>query len=152
MARERSVRPSTRAPRPDFRDLGLVAVVALGGAAGTGARVGIGNLLPGTGSPPIAVVLINLSGAFLLGWLLARLRVPGTESRARRAIRLGIGTGVLGGYTTYSAFAVGADGALTMSDPLPGAALSLLTVAGGVLVAWCGSVVARLRREEEKER
>jgi CrcB protein len=130
--------------RAEHSDVGYIALVGAGGAVGTCLRLAVGAALPGGGPLPVAVILINVSGAFALGWLLEALRSRRPESRWRRAARLGIGTGVLGGYTTYSAFAVGTDGLLTMHDPLSGFASSLATVIGGVFAAWCGSRVARL--------
>jgi CrcB protein len=49
---------------------------------------------------PWATLIANVVGAFLIGVLAARL--PGSH-----AVRVLLGTGVLGGFTTYSAFAVG---------------------------------------------
>jgi len=131
-------------------DAGSIALVAAGGAIGTALRLTVAALLPQSGSLPIGVVIINLTGAFALGWLLEALKRSAPESRSRRAARLGVGTGVLGGYTTYSAFALGADGLLAMEDPIPGLLLSLSAVVGGVLAARCGSLIAR--RIHRKER
>jgi CrcB protein len=77
----------------------------VGGAIGTAARLGLGLALPapsgaGIGAVPWATLLANVVGAFLIGVLAARL--PGSHG-----VRVFLGTGVLGGFTTYSAFAVG---------------------------------------------
>lgn len=79
--------------------------VVAGGVIGTAARLGVGVALPavqGTGwaAVPWATFVVNVVGAFLIGVLAARL--PGSS-----AARVFLGTGVLGGFTTYSAFAVG---------------------------------------------
>ena len=58
------------------------------------------------GDWPWATFGINLSGAFMLGILLQTLALGGPDTGWRRAARLGLGTGVLGGFTTYSTFAV----------------------------------------------
>jgi fluoride exporter len=52
---------------------------------------------------PLATLLINLAGAFLLGVLLERLGRARGEPQRRRLVRLLAGTGFLGGFTTYSA-------------------------------------------------
>ncbi|WP_106814535.1 fluoride efflux transporter FluC [Microbacterium timonense] len=140
-----------RALHAEHLRVGPLALVALGGAIGTGLRLALTAVLPGGGPLPLAVIVINLSGAFALGWLLEALRSPEPESPTRMAARLGIGTGVLGGYTTYSAFAVGTDGLLAMSDPVPGLLLSLATVVGGIVAAWCGSRAALLLRRRERD-
>lgn len=147
MPRSHDLSSPSRASRAEHNGVGSIALVAAGGAVGTGLRLAVGAVLPQNGSLPVAVIVINLSGAFALGWLLEALKRPGPESSSRKAARLGVGTGVLGGYTTYSAFAVGTDGLLATEDPLPGLALSLATVAAGILAAWCGARIPRsLRR------
>lgn len=144
MRRSCRARTRTSAPPAVWHEAGSIALVAAGGVAGSGLRLVVGAALPQSGALPVAVIVINLSGAFALGLLLEALRRPGPESRSRRAARLGVGTGVLGGYTTYSAFAVGTDGVLATSEPLPGLLLSASAVVGGVLAAWCGSRTTRL--------
>ncbi|WP_448073815.1 CrcB family protein [Georgenia yuyongxinii] len=92
-----------RAPahRPTYLRPGAWAAVALGGAAGTLARYGTGLLGADTLGPTVAV---NLAGAFLLGVLLEVYAHHGPTPRGDR-LRLLLGTGFLGGFTTYSAFA-----------------------------------------------
>lgn len=129
----------SKAMRPEYLQLQYVLLVAAGGSIGTAARLGISQLLPGGGALPTAVIAINLSGAFALGWLLAALHRSRIESRLRKSTQLGVGTGFFGGYTTYSAFAVDTDGLLASADPLLGLALSAGTVASGVALGWLGS-------------
>jgi CrcB protein len=116
-----------------------VLLVAAGGSFGTAARLGVSELLPGGGDLPTAVIVINLSGALALGWLLAALHRSRIESPLRKSTQLAVGTGFFGGYTTYSAFAVDTDGLLTNADPLLGLALSAGTAASGVVLGWLGS-------------
>ncbi|UOR02995.1 CrcB family protein [Leucobacter allii] len=92
----------SRATLPDL------AVVAVGGAAGSLARYGTGLLI---GSPdanggfPFATLLVNVLGAFLLGALVEVVARRGGERGRWRTARLLLGTGVLGGFTTYSLYA-----------------------------------------------
>lgn len=83
------------------------ALVLAGGSVGTFVRWW---LEASFGSPPgawpWATFWINLSGSFLLAVLLDALAVTGEDVGWRRYVRLGVGTGVMGGYTTYSTFAV----------------------------------------------
>lgn len=52
---------------------------------------------------------INVMGAFLLGVLLEGLTRVGPDTGWRQRVRLGVGTGVLGSFTTYSTLAVDID-------------------------------------------
>ena len=85
-------------------DRRVLPIVALGGVVGSLGRYAVGLALPhGAAGFPWGTVLVNLSGSFAMGllvaWLVAR---PGAHPLARPFL----GVGVLGGWTTYSAFAV----------------------------------------------
>lgn len=83
------------------------ALIVAGGSLGTFVRWSLEDAFgapPGTW--PWATFWINLSGSFLLAVLLDVLAVTGEDQGWRRYVRLGVGTGALGGYTTYSTFAV----------------------------------------------
>ncbi len=92
--------------RPAFLRPGLAALVATGGAAGTAARYLIATAWPPLGGLPVATLIGNVAGAFLLGLLPAALAGRGPESPRGQRIRLGLGTGVLGGFTTFSGLAL----------------------------------------------
>lgn len=113
-----------------------VVLVAVGGAIGTAARAGL-TLALGDDLGPALVPLINVVGAFAIGVVFGfRARMP-ESSRAQRA-QLFLGTGVLGGFTTYSALAVeSAD----LTQLWWGAA----TVLVGTAAAWVGVVLGRGR-------
>ncbi|MET1006560.1 MAG: CrcB family protein [Propionibacteriaceae bacterium] len=84
----------------------LWLVVWLGGTAGTGVRFLISEATPVLWRVPVAILGINIVGAFLLGVLMAALQRRGPDVGRRQVIRLLLGTGFLGGFTTYSALAV----------------------------------------------
>jgi len=89
--------------REVVRQRTAVAAVAAGGALGATARFGVGHLIPWQPPDfPWATALVNVSGCLLigavLGWLLASSGQPAW-------LRPFVATGVLGGYTTFSAFA-----------------------------------------------
>ena len=129
--------------RRTVTDAKFVPLVALGGALGTVARFGLSTLIPNAGALPINVVIINLSGAFFLGWLLEGLKLAGPDAGTRKAVRLGVGTGFLGGYTTYSMFVIDENGLIDTGNFLGSLVYALPTVALGVLAALLGGVVAR---------
>ena len=121
-----------------------VAAVWAGGTAGCALRALADRAGPDGGGLPVAILVVNLLGAFLLGLLLELLALRGDDSGVRRRLRLTLGTGLLGGFTTYSAFAVGTV-RLLQADRV-GTALTYLclTVVVGPLLAWVGIATARL--------
>lgn len=86
----------TRPPLP----LRLVAAVAVGGAVGALLRWSVGELAPATDGFPWATFAINVTGCFALG-LLPALAVV----RDHQPVAVALGPGLLGGYTTLSAYA-----------------------------------------------
>ncbi|CAA9343694.1 MAG: Fluoride ion transporter CrcB, partial [uncultured Friedmanniella sp.] len=120
-----------------WRSAGLVF---LGGTAGTGARAAVSAAAAPLAGVPVVVLVVNVAGAFALGLLLQTLLRGGPDEGARRDLRLLLGTGVLGGFTTYSALAV--DTATLVADGRPGAAL---LYAGGALVLGLAAALAGLR-------
>ncbi len=78
-----------------------LAVVAAGGAIGAGMRWWLGGAIAERlgSSFPWHTAVINVSGAFLLGVLMALSAERGVVSQGWR---LFAGVGILGGYTTFS--------------------------------------------------
>lgn len=126
-----------------------LALVFLGGAIGTWLRAVIAQALPHPPSTwPIATFLVNISGAFLLGMLLAVLTRLGPDEAWRRDIRLFAGTGILGAYTTYSAFAL--EVVTLVRDGVTWLAVlySVVSIALGLAAAWAGIAMGRQSRSE----
>lgn len=90
---------------PPYRRWSLLGLVAAGGTIGTALRQGLLLLAPDLERFPVTTFAVNLAGAFALGLLLEVLVRSGPDEGRRRGIRLFVGTGVLGGFTTYSALA-----------------------------------------------
>ncbi|MGW2918582.1 fluoride efflux transporter FluC [Streptomyces angustmyceticus] len=107
----------------------VIGVVAAGGAIGATARYGAGLLWPtASGAFPWTTLTVNAVGCALMGVLMVVI----TEVRAaHRLVRPFLGTGVLGGFTTFSTYAV--DIQRLVGGGRPAAALAYL--AGTVLVA-----------------
>ena len=92
-------------PRPAHLSWTNIGLVSVGGGVGTGLRYLITTLTHQVAGVPIATLGINVIGAFLLGVLLEFLADRSPDTGWSRRIRLGVGTGGLGGFTTYSALA-----------------------------------------------
>ena len=110
-----------------FRD---IALVAAGGAVGTLARYGLDEALGTVGEVPASTLAVDLTGALALGLLVGL----GASTR----LRLLLGTGVLGGFTTYSAFAVQVQDLGSRGELALGAGYALVTVVGGFALAALG--------------
>lgn len=109
-------------------------LVFAGGTLGTAARMTL--VVPqDTVWATIGTAVVNLLGAFALGYLNgAMMRRPATARQ--RSTRLFLGTGMLGGFTTYSAFAVQAASGWWLL-------MGVLTVVVGVAVAWGGLLLGK---------
>ena len=100
-----------------------------GGAAGAGARWLVAEAAPvRAGAFPWTTLLVNVVGAGLLGYLVGRLPVRRDRDEG---VRLLLGTGVLGGFTTFSAFALEVWRG-------PAVAYAAVSVVAGVLAAVVG--------------
>lgn len=119
------------------------ALVFLGGAAGTLARHGVNEWIAPGWLFPLATMTVNVTGSFLLGLVLTALALRSDEDESRRRLRLLLGTGFLGGYTTYSTMAVETDQLLR--DGHGWLAVTYIASAAvlGVLAAICGAVTAK---------
>lgn len=82
--------------------LTVIAAVSVGGGIGAGVRYAAGLSWPTAPTAfPWTTLLINVVGSALIGMLIVVVEVLG----AHRLARPFLGTGVLGGFTTFSAFA-----------------------------------------------
>ena len=89
------------------RRIATLLLIGLGGAVGATVRLALETAFPTpAGTWPWATFCINVTGAFVLAVLLETLRVLGPDQGWLRRIRFGVGTGLLGGFTTYSTFMV----------------------------------------------
>jgi CrcB protein len=119
--------------------LSLLAV-AVGGVIGTGARWGVDTLLPNAtpGTLGISTAVVNVIGSFVLGLLVAavwpRPRVPFW-------LKAGVGTGVLGSFTTFSAISLNVVAGAVEANILATLSALLLSTVLGLLAAWGGLVL-----------
>lgn len=132
-----------RPPHLRWRFLGLVA---LGGAVGTALRAVLATVLPAVDGISWTILGINVAGAFCLGLLLESLARTGPDAGPRRAVRLFVGTGVLGGFTTYSTLADDTARLLDAGRWGAGAGYALLSVVLGLAAAAAGTAIGARRR------
>ena len=106
-------------------------LIALGGLIGAVARFGLSLLfVSASGQFPYATLIANLVGCFLAGVLLAINQKTGALNHEWRAFLV---TGVLGGFTTFSAFGIETFSFLQQGLIYQAVLYISLTVVGGLL-------------------
>ena len=117
---------------------GLVA--ALGAALGSLARLQIAYWLqtPSTTSFPWSTFLVNVIGALLIGLIASAPNIMNNETRRHFVV-----TGVLGGFTTFSAIAV--ETLQLSSTPWISITYVVATFAIGVAATHIGSLIGKRR-------
>jgi CrcB protein len=118
----------------------LLGAIAAGGALGALARAGIQAAVPHrpTGFP-WATFGVNLTGCLLIGVLMAVI----TTRRTGPLVRPFLGVGVLGGFTTFSAYAVDVQRAVTAGAAGTALAYLAATVVGALLAVAAGDALTR---------
>jgi CrcB protein len=119
----------------------ILLVIAAGGGLGAAARYGMARALPhAAGEFPWSTLLTNVAGCFAIGVLMV---VVVERLSASRLVRPFFGTGLLGGFTTFSTYAVDTRAMLAAGRPAVAAAYLLGTLVLGLL-----AVVLALRATE----
>lgn len=114
----------------------VVLLVALGGAAGSLLRWALESWVDAGGGGPWGTLAVNVLGCLMMGVLLTWRRLPSVPAWAPPLL----GTGVLGGFTTFSGYAVWArllpspDRAEVALHLALTPVLCLLALAGGALL------------------
>ncbi|MEV5358281.1 CrcB family protein [Streptomyces sp. NPDC052693] len=120
----------------------MLAAVMAGGVIGACARYGATLLWPAVpGTFPWTTFWINVTGSAAMGVLMVLIT---ERTTAHPLVRPFLGTGVLGGYTTFSTYAVDARGLFV--GHRPGTALLYLaaTLAAALFAVWAGAALTRL--------
>lgn len=115
--------------------------VMLGGALGAAARYLAGSALASRGGDwPLGTLVVNMLGGFLMG-LLTAIVLKGQTSET---IRLFVGVGLLGGFTTFSAFSLESFQLLVRGQWALGIGYVLASVIGSIAALALGYAVARI--------
>lgn len=119
----------------------VVAAVALGGAAGAAARYAATLWWPTPpGAFPWTILCVNVLGCFVIGAFMVAV----TEVRtAHPLLRPFFGTGVLGGFTTFSTYAVDVRDLFDAGHPAAGLLHLALTPLTALTAVWTATSVTR---------
>ena len=119
----------------------VVVVVALGGGAGAAARYAAALWWPTrSGGFPWTTFWVNVAGCAAMGVLMVAV----TEVwEVHRLVRPFLGTGVLGGFTTFSTYAADIRGLLADGHPGTGLACLAATPLAALTAVWLASSAAR---------
>ncbi|NHC13009.1 fluoride efflux transporter CrcB [Motilibacter sp. E257] len=121
-----------------------VAAVSAGGVVGAEARYAVGELLPhAAGEVPWSTVVVNVSGCFLIGVLMAVLAVLSRRARPPRVARPFLGVGVLGGYTTFSTYALEAHQLAAAGRLAVALTYAVGALAAALAAVWAGTALTR---------
>jgi|SRR5664279_1799997 len=117
--------------------LRAAALVFAGGTVGTLGRHGVAEWIGSSSTWPWPTFVVNIVGALALGLVVVLFARPDSPRR------LLLGTGLLGGFTTYSAFAVETDQLFRDDHVTLAVAYPVLTVALGAAAAIAGMMLGR---------
>lgn len=122
------------------------ALIFAGACVGTAARAALeGSFAPPPGQWPWTTFVINVSGSLALGFLLEALARRWGESETSRRLRFALGTGLLGGFTTYSTFALEAVNLVRSGSLVIALGYLVVSPAVGIAAAFAGLAMARRR-------
>ncbi|MER8745753.1 fluoride efflux transporter CrcB [Mesorhizobium sp. M1004] len=116
-------------------------LVVVGGGIGAGIRhlTNIGALRLVGPNCPWGTMAINIVGSFAMGLFVAALMRRGGSNE----LRLFVATGVLGGFTTFSAFSLDFATLWERGATLPALGYALASVVGAIIALFLGLWLAR---------
>lgn len=122
--------------------------VAIGGAFGSALRYQTGRAMtawlgaPAMGMFPWATLAVNAAGSLLMGFLAGWLAVRGPSAGGEQ-LRLLIGVGLLGGFTTFSAFSLELVLLVERGQFLFAGLYAFISIALGITGLFAGLMVMR---------
>ncbi|ESW71586.1 MULTISPECIES: fluoride efflux transporter CrcB [unclassified Mesorhizobium] len=116
-------------------------LVVVGGGIGAGIRhlTNIGTLRLVGPNYPWGTMAINIVGSFAMGLFIAALMRRGGSNE----LRLFVATGILGGFTTFSAFSLDFATLWERGATLPALGYALASVVGAIIALFLGLWLAR---------
>ncbi|OGX61538.1 MAG: hypothetical protein A2189_04505 [Paenibacillus sp. RIFOXYA1_FULL_44_5] len=126
-----------------------IAALIIGGLVGTLLRYFMGQWMPNLHNGfPIGIMLINFIGCFFLGWLFT---VSTGLWHIHQEIRLGLGTGMTGAFTTFSTFTVQSVWLMEHGSQLIAISYILMSILGGIVLTITGVRIANIQLNRKNE-
>lgn len=116
----------------------IIPVMA-GGAIGAGLRYFTGTALAARGGWPVATLAVNVIGGLAMGILFALL----LRGAVSESMRLFVGVGILGGFTTFSAFSLESFEMIQRGQTAAALLYAVLSVTGSIAALAAGFVLVR---------
>ena len=131
----------TKSNRHRADTITMLVTISIGGAIGAGARYIIGITWPtSAGAFPISTLTINILGCALIGILMVLI----TEGwNAHRLLRPFLGTGILGGFTTFSTYTVDVQQLVIGAHANTALLYLALTPIGALIAVWVSATTTR---------
>ncbi len=129
-------------PDPTLSPLPPLLLVMLGGAVGAGLRYLVGEwtlMVAGPGLP-FGTWTVNILGGLAMGLVTGIVARSGAGGEA---LRLLLAVGVLGGFTTFSAFSLELVTMIVRGDAILAAAYAVSSVAGSAVALYVGILLVR---------
>ena len=121
-----------------------LAAIFAGGALGAVARVWLSqHFLQAPDEWPWTIFIINITGAFALGYFATRLQERLPQSTYRRPL---LGTGLCGAYTTFSTMQLELINMVEAHRYGLAAGYALATVGAGLTAIWLSTTIVRRSR------
>lgn len=128
-------------PSHPLTDPAALAAVSLGGGLGAATRYGATLLWPtGQGAFPWTILAVNAVGCALLG---AFMTLSTEAGGGHRLLRPFLATGVLGGFTTFSAYALDVERLVDAGHAGRAGGYLALTVVAALAAAWLAALATR---------
>jgi CrcB protein len=124
-------------------ELTKLLAVALGGAFGAGFRYLAAAMTHSVlgHAFPYGTLLVNVLGSLLIGYLVVLLPESGSQASILRLLLI---TGVLGGFTTYSAFSIETLTLFQEGQVMKASLNMAVTLLACLLAVWAGYLLARI--------
>jgi CrcB protein len=125
----------------DLHPVPVLGAIAVGGVLGSEVRYGLTLAFPDGAGVPWTTLAINIVGCLLIGVLMVAVQRRGRRTPLLRPFA---GVGVLGGFTTFSAYAVGVHRLLAGGSPASALVYLVLTPALALLAVVAGGRLGRV--------